>query len=128
FGGTDQRAETAGNTGLCPFQPERGFVLAQYLVDAPVKVCTAFHDAFSKADADHRITYRPVPLVMTVQPTKQRLVAREQLRQRIDEQALAEAARAGEKVMRPLLDQVQRMSGLVHIVVIVLANLGESLD
>ncbi len=74
------------------------------------------------------MAFRPVPSVVDEEASKQRLVAGEQLGQGVEEQRLAEAARAGEKVVRPGLDQLQGETGLVDVVALVFAQLGESLD
>src|SRR5690606_31316802 len=103
-------------------------VVRQHEVDTLIQIRPALHYPFGKADADHRITHRPVPPLMAKELAKQRLIARKQLGQRVDEQALAKAARARQEVMRPALDQTQRVARLVDVVVVLLPNLGKGLD
>lgn len=65
---------------------------------------------------------------MHLQATKQRLVALEQLGQGVEEQALAKAPWAGEKVVVAFLDQLQGDAGLIDVVAVVLADTCEGLD
>jgi len=53
---------------------------------------------------------------------------REQLRERIQEQRLAETKGAGQEIMGTFRDQSQRKAGLVHLVEIALPDLAEGLD
>ena len=61
-------------------------------------------------------------------PLEQLPAALEQLLQRVEEQALAEAPRARQEVMRAFLDQLQGVAGLVHVVAVALPEIAETLD
>jgi hypothetical protein len=61
-----------------------------------IQLRPAFHHAFGEADANHRIFHAPIPLVVAIQLLEQRLIAREEFGERIEEEALAKAARAGD--------------------------------
>ena len=81
-----------------------------------------------EVEPHHRMAYRPVPMPVDVEPFEQGLVALEQLLQGVEEQALAEAPRAGEKVVRPAIEHAPDVRRLVDVIAVVLANLAEGLD
>ena len=125
----DQRAETAGNRALHEFADTQALrVVGEQIVDSLIERRPTLHHPFGKADPDHRIAHRPIPATVAMQPAKQRLVAREQFPQRIDEQALAEPTRARQEVVLALGDQTQRKTGLVDVIAVVLADLAKGLD
>ena len=62
---------------------------------------------------------------MDVQALKQGFVPFKQLFQRADQQAFAEAARAGEKVEPSLPDHLSNQSGLVDIVAALVSEVGK---
>ncbi len=125
----DQFAEATGHIlGVRTLNAQPLLVDAQDVPDAPVQFGPALQHPFREAEVDHRIAHRPVPAVVDIQAAKQRFVALEQLLEGVEEQAFAEAPRAGEEVIARLLGQTPGHRGLVHIVVVLLANLGEGLD
>ena len=84
--------------------------------------------AAAEAQSHHRVTLRPVVPVVDVQPGEQRLAAREELLQRVQEQALAEAPRPRQKVVRTLVDQSFEVGRFVHVVAVLLPQRAEGLD
>ena len=84
--------------------------------------------AASEAQPHHRMAFRPVVAAVDVQPREQRLVALEQLLQRVQEQALAEPPRPRQEVVRALAEQPLDVGRLVHVVTVLLPNLAEGLD
>ena len=82
----------------------------------------------AEAQLDHRVAQRPVPALVDMQPLKKFPASLEQLFERVEEQALAEASRARQEVMRAFLHQPQSVAGLVHVVAVALAELAEALD
>ena len=84
--------------------------------------------AAAEAQAHNRMTNRPVPATVNGQPPEQRLVALEQLLDRVQEQALAEAPGAREDVVLALVDQPRDAGGLVDAVVVPFPDLPERLD
>ena len=69
----------------------------------------------------------PVPVVVNLEPLEQRLVALEQLLDRVQEQALAEAPRARQEIVLPFTDQPPEIGGLVDVVALCFPNLAEGL-
>ena len=80
-----------------------------------------------EAEAHDRVRRVPVPSVVDVQPAEQRLVAGKELAQGVKQQALAEAAWAGEEVVSPLTNKLFDQGGLVNVVAIVLLKRPEGL-
>jgi hypothetical protein len=64
---------------------------------------------------------------MTIQFPEQRFIAREEFRERIQEEALAKPARAGEEAGNAFLRHAQGEGRLVDVVAIVLADFAEGL-
>ena len=64
---------------------------------------------------------------VNVQTPEQRLVSLEQLLQRTDQQALAEAAGAGEKVVPSLISHLPNQGRLVDIVAALVSEMGKRL-
>ena len=93
-----------------------------------VHVVRLLEVTLAEAQAHDGMAYRPVPVPMDCQSLEQRLVALEQLLAGVEEQALAEAPRAREEVVRALVEQALDESGLVDVVAPVLANAAEGLD
>ena len=73
------------------------------------------------------MAFGPVPEPVDVKAPEQGFVALEQFPQRVQQQALAEAARAGQEVVATILDQPVNQSGLVDVVEVVLPNRAEVL-
>ena len=67
-------------------------------------------------------------MVVNREAPEERFVALEQFLQRVQEQALAEAPRPGEEVVRALVRQPLHVQGLVDVVAVPLADLPEGLD
>jgi hypothetical protein len=84
--------------------------------------------AACEVEPDDRVAARPVPMLMDMQPAKQRLAALEQLFQGIQEQALAEAARARQEEIGAAFGQARGMRGLVDVDIALLDDLAEGLD
>ena len=82
----------------------------------------------AEAEPQHRVAHGPVPAVVDRQTGEQGLVAFEQLLQRVQEQALAEAPRARQEVVRSLIEQPAQVRGLVDVVAALLADRPEGLD
>jgi len=59
-----------------------------------VQVARLLEVAAAKAQPQHRMAHRPIPLIVNGQPLKQRLVALKQFLERIEKQALAKPTRA----------------------------------
>ena len=76
----------------------------------------------------HRMAHRPVPVLVDGKSLEELLAAFEQLLQGIQEQALAEPARARQKVVLAVVDQPQGVGCLVDVVAALLADLAEGLD
>ncbi len=76
----------------------------------------------------YRVSDRPVPVVVDVETSEQRLVALEKLPQGIDQETLAESAWPGQEVIPPLGDKSPDKGGLVDIVEILFPNRAEILD
>ena len=94
----------------------------------PVQVARLLEVAVAEAEPQHGVTHRPVPASVDGQPLEQRLAALEELLQRVQEQALAEAPRAGQEVVGAFLDQPLDVGGLVDVVAALLADGAEGLD
>ena len=84
--------------------------------------------ASAKAQTQDGMANRPVPAVMDGKPVEQCLTALEQLLRGIEEQALAEPARARQEEVLALVQQPPDKGRLVHVVAIILADLAERLD
>ena len=93
-----------------------------------MQVARALEVPLAEAKAHDGMTDGPVPALVGAQSLEECPIALEQLLQRVQEEALAEASRPRQKVMRPLLDKPQGKSGLVDITAAVLAELAERLD
>ena len=83
--------------------------------------------AAAEAQPYHRMPLGPIVAVVDVEPCEQRLVALEQLLQRVQKQALAEPPRPRQKVMCAPAEQPLDEGGLVHVVAVLLAQLAERL-
>ena len=81
--------------------------------------------AAAEVQTHHRMADGPIPAAVDLQPLEQRLVALEQLLQRIHEQTLAEAPRARQEVVLAFPGQPLRVGGLVDVVPAALADLAE---
>ena len=85
--------------------------------------------AAAEVQPHYRVTLRPAPTVVNCQAAEQLLAAFEQLFERVHEQALAEAARAGEEVvLAGVVHEPAGVEGLVHVVEAFLPDLTEGLD
>ena len=84
--------------------------------------------AAAEVEPQHRMTHRPVPVVMDGQTFEQRPVAFEELLQRIHQQALPEAPGARQEKVLARVDEPPQPGGLVHVVVAARPNLAEGLD
>ena len=73
------------------------------------------------------MAHGPVPVVANLQPLEQRLVSLEQLLDRVQEQALAEAPRARQEIVLPFDHQPSQIGGLVDVVALCFPDLPESL-
>ena len=82
----------------------------------------------AEVEAHDRMAHRPVPAVVDGEASKQRLVALEQLLQRVHEQALAETPRARQEVVLAPVHQPLGVGRLVHVVAALLPDLAEGLD
>ncbi len=125
---TDHLPETTGGAGEVGLDTEPLFVLGQQLADALIEHRALMDHAAAEAEPDDRMAHRPVPAFMHRQTPEQRLVTGKQLGEGIKEQRLAEATRAREEIVLALLDQAQRKTGLIDIVVATFADLREVLD
>ena len=84
--------------------------------------------AAAEVQTQHGMTNRPVPPVLDRQPLEQRFVALEQLLQRVQEQALAEASRTRQEIVLALVQQPADEVGLVHVVAVLFPYLAEGLQ
>ena len=124
----DDLAEADGGSGMARGEtgaPLGGVQLRGHFVLQVLRVSVV---AGAEVEPHDGMPHRPVPAVMDGQPRKQRLVALEQFLQRIHEQTLAEAPRAGKEVMLPSVHQPPGVGRLVHVVVAFLAEIPEGLD
>jgi hypothetical protein len=129
MGPGDQLAQAARRVvGVAAGQAQALGVLGQQRADAPVQLGAVLRHAAAEAQADDRKAPAPVPVRMGIQTAEQGLVALEQLGEGVEQQRLAEAARAREEVVAAALDQAQGEAGLVDVVAVVLADLAEGLD
>ena len=110
------------------WQAQRHAVDAQVAPDAVIQPHGGLRHAVRKTDADHWMPPCPVPARLGRQPLEQRPLPLEQRLERVQQQALAETARAAQEVVLARLDQVDGHARLVHVVVVVLADLAEGLD
>lgn len=63
-------------------------------VQAVLQICHRSQHPTAKAETQHRMLARPVPIFFCVQPGEQRLIAFEQLLERVEKQAFTKAPRA----------------------------------
>ena len=120
--------ETSGNRGVVRREAGAALDGGQLLRQPRLHLPRFAEVAAAEAQMHHRVANGPVPPVVDVEPSEQRLVPLEQFLQRVQEQALAEAPRAGEKVVRPLREQCVHMGGLVHVVAVPLPERAERLN
>ena len=102
---------------------------------APLRLCARYlcvacatWRLTGKIEPDDRMPPRPVPPIMDIQPPKQRFAAVEQLIERIEEQALAEAPRTRQEVILARARHRPGMRGLVDVDIAFLDDLAEGLD
>ena len=113
-------------TDACrPFDAGQLFDGAQLRHQVRVQVVRLGEVAAAEVEAQHGMAQRPVPAVVDVQPDEQRLVPLEQLLHRVEEQALAEAARSRQEVVLTLVHEAADEPGLVDVVAVVLADLAK---
>ena len=127
-GGGDQPLEASGQTAVWARHAKPDLVIRQQLADSLIELSTRAQHPLSKAQPDHREAPPPVPTSLCLEPTKQGLVAGEELSEGVEEQRFAEAPGAREEVVGPLFDQAQGEAGLIDVVVVTLADLAEGLD
>ena len=82
----------------------------------------------AEVELQHRMTHRPVPVVMDGQAFEQRPVALEELLQPVHQQALPEAPGARQEKVLARVDETAQPGGLVHVVVAARPNLAEGLN
>ncbi len=100
----------------------------QQLPDALVKLRTVTQHPVTKADSNHRVIYRPIPAGFSGQPGEELLIALKQLFQGVKKQAFAKAPGAAQKVGTTFLDQLQGVRGFVHVIAVLLTQLGKALN
>ena len=83
--------------------------------------------AAAEVEPHHRVAFRPVPAVVDMEPFEQGFVALEQLLDRVQQQALAEPARARQEVVLASVEQPLDAGCLVDVVAVLLAHLAEGL-
>ena len=71
----DQAFEAAAGVGVFGREPKPGLQRAQLLVEAGLQVFHRAQHPTAKADAQHRVLDRPIPVVLGVQALEQRLIA-----------------------------------------------------
>ena len=81
-----------------------------------------------KAETDYRMGLRPVPMLVDEKPPEQPFAACEQFVQRVQQQALAEAARSGEEIVAALAHQVADERGLVNVIAVVVPDSPQGLN
>ena len=84
--------------------------------------------ATAEADPQHRMWGVPVPAALGVQSGEELPVALEEFLHGVEQQALAEAPRTRQEVVRAALDQIQDLPRLVNVVAALLPHLAEGLD
>jgi hypothetical protein len=129
-GAADQLGEAAGDARCRPRSARRARVdsLPGARGSRRSSASRLVEHAAGEVEPDDRVAARPVPMLMDMQPAKQRLAALEQLFQGIQEQALAEAARARQEEMLAALGQRPGVRGLVDVDIALLDDLAEGLD
>ena len=123
-----QRREPPGHGPVVGAEARAPLGRIELLHDVGFQVARILEVAGPEVEPHHGIAHRPVPMPVDVEPFEQGLVALEQLLQRVEEQALAEAPRAGEKVVGTAVEQAPDVRRLVDVVAVVLTNLAEGLD
>ena len=93
-----------------------------------VQIAVRREVAAAEAEPHHRMASRPSPALLDVQTREQLLAALEQLPQRVQEQALPEPPRTGQKVVLALVEQPLHVGRLVHVVAVQFAQFAEVLD
>ena len=105
-----------------------GSLAAQTAPTAFVKGLELINSNAAEAKTQHGVLARPVPVFFCVQPIEQRLIAFEQLLERVEKQALAKAPRAREEEVFPLRYQLQRQRRFIDVVMPVLTDFTQGLD
>ena len=127
--GFQQQCETSGSCVVLGTRQSRmPFGGGELFHEVGFQMTGLLEVAGSEAQAQHRMAHRPIPVLVDVEALEEPLVAFEQLLQRIQEQALAEAPRAGEEVVSTGVQQSPDVGGLVDVVAVVLPDLAEGLN
>ena len=128
-GVANQRRKLPGNVGLAIQRYPQALTLPEQLItDANIQRLAVLQHAIAKAQPDHRMAALPLPLVVDIKPMEKRLAPLEEAGQGIQQQALAEAPRAREKVITALLYQPMQQGCLVDVIAPFLAKFLEGLD
>ncbi len=83
-------------------------------LETPARAVRLGEQAAAEADPEHRMPDLPVPAALGVQPGEESPAALEQLLRGVEQQALAEAARARQEAVLAALRQPQDVRRLVH--------------
>ena len=124
----EQRGEASGGRGVVRDHLRLGLGGGQLLHEARFQETRLLEITGAEAEPQHRMTHRTVPASVDGQPLEQRFVALEELLQGVQEQALAEAPRTGQKVVGALIEQQIDVGGLVDVVAALLTEGAEGLD
>ena len=93
-----------------------------------VQFRTAAQHPIREAQANDWMLSAPIPVALGMQADKKFFIALKKLLQRIEEEALAEPARAREEVVFPFFDESESEGSLVYIVVAFLADFAKVLN
>ena len=124
----DQFAEPFRGGGVAGRNAGRPLHSVQLGHQIAVQVSRLHEAAAPKAQPQHRVPLGPIPTVVNVQAPKQRLASLEQRLDGVEQQALAEPARAGQKVAAAVVQQPFNVRRLVHVVAALIAQRREGLD
>ena len=103
-------------------------MLQQLAIHTVSEFGRGIHHAAAKTDANDGVFLTPVPAGVGSQAGKQRPVAFEEFLEGIEKQTFAKTPGAREKVLRAPGDQIDSDAGFVHVVAVVFADFGESLN
>ena len=123
-----QASESLWSGGVVRDHTRPAFDSVQLRHEVRLHIAGLLEIAPTKAEPQHRMTHRPIPLIVNGQPLEQRLVTLEQFLARVQKQTLAKAPWTRQEVVRTLVEQPLDVSGLIDVVAVPLAQLAEGLN
>ena len=125
--GFQQIGEAASRRQVLGHYPQAPFGGGELLHDVGFQQVRIPKGAAAEAQPHHRMAFRPVVAGVDVQPREQLLAALEQLLQRVQEQALAEAPRPRQEVVCAFVEQALDVGRLVDVIAVLLPQRAEGL-